>query len=103
MKEYAILTYCAKGMANGTAPDNSGPARLNLGVYNSSDKNSDGTVRDLIRDEYGKIVQFVSQVEALNYCISQGWELEQTLFDSHEGFNSRYPYSTFIFILSKKI
>lgn len=101
MKEYAILTYWAKGMANGTAPDGYGPARLNLGMYNSSHKNSAGVVKDVIRDEDGSIIQFVSQVEALNYCIAQGWNLEQTLFDSHEEFNSRDPYSTCIFILSR--
>ncbi len=101
MKQYAILTFWAKGMANGTAPAESGPARLNEGRTNNSNKNQDGTVMDLIRDENGKIKQFISQVDALNYCISLGWNLEQTLFDSHEGFNSRDPYSSFIFILSK--
>ena len=101
MKKYAILTYWAKGMSNGTAPAESGPARLNEGKYNSSHKNSDGVVVDLIRNEDGKIIQFISQVDALNYCIRLGWSLEQTLFDSHEGFNSRDPYSSYIFILSK--
>lgn len=102
MKKYAILTYWAKGMANGTSPDENSPARLNEGKYNSSHKNSDGVVKDLIRDENGKIKQFISQVDALNHCISLGWNLEQTLFESHEGFNSRDPYSSYIFILSKQ-
>jgi hypothetical protein len=101
MKKYAILTYWAKGMSNGTAPDESGAARLNEGKLNSSQKNHDGTLKDLIRDENGKIKQFISQVDALNYCITLGWNLEQTLFESHEGFNARDPYSSFIFVLSK--
>lgn len=101
MKEYAILTFWAKGMSNGTAPEDFGAARLNLGLYNGKHVNPDGTAKDLIKDENGKIIQFVSQVDALNYCVALGWNLEQTLFDSHEGFNSRDPYSSFIFILSK--
>ncbi|WMW77998.1 hypothetical protein RF683_00705 [Flavobacterium sp. 20NA77.7] len=102
MKKYAILTYWAKGTSNGTAPDGNGPARLNEGLYNSSHKMSDNTVADLIRNEEGKVIQFISQVDALNYCIKLGWNLEQTLFESHEGFNSRDPYSSYIFILSKQ-
>lgn len=101
MKKYSILTFWAKGMGNGTAPDESGPARLNEGKFNSSHKNNDKTAADLIRNEDGSIKQFISQVDALNYCINLGWNLEQTLFESHEGFNSRDPYSSFIFILSK--
>ena len=61
MKKYAILTYWAKGMSNGTAPDENGPARLNEGQFNSSHKKSDNTVADLIRNEEGKIIQFISQ------------------------------------------
>lgn len=102
MKKYAILTYWAKGMSNGTAPDENAPARLNEGLFNSAHKKSDNTVEDLIRNEEGKIIKFISQVDALNYCIKLGWNLEQTLFESHEGFNSRDPYSSYIFILSKQ-
>jgi hypothetical protein len=102
MKKYAILTFWAKGMSNGTAPDETSPARLNEGKFNSSQKNNDKTVADLIRNEDGTIKQFISQVDALNYCTKLGWNLEQTLFESHEGFNSRDPYSSFIFILSKQ-
>ncbi|HTM65355.1 MAG TPA: hypothetical protein VL093_03485 [Flavipsychrobacter sp.] len=102
MKKYAILTFWAKGMANGTAPQESGPARLNEGKFNQTHTRPDKTAADLIRNEDGTIKQFVSQVTALNYCVSLGWNLEQTIFDSHEGFNSRDPYSTFIFILSKQ-
>jgi hypothetical protein len=102
MKEYAILTYTAKGMTFGTAPEESGPARLNIGKHNSSHRRPDKTVEDLIRNEEGKIIQFVSQIAALNYCIKLGWNLEQTLFDSHEGFNSRDPLSNYIFILSRE-
>jgi len=100
-KKYAILTFWAKGMSNGTAPDETSPARLNEGKVNSASKNYDGTAMDLIKDENGKIIQFVSQVDALNYCVKLGWDLEQTLFESNEGFNSRDPYSSFIFILSR--
>ena len=102
MKEYAILTYTAFGMSFGTAPKESGPARLNLGKYNSTHNRPDKTAEDLIRDEEGLIIQFISQVEALNYCMNLGWNLEQTIFESHDGFNSRDPLSNYIFILSKE-
>lgn len=102
MKKYAILTFWAKGMSNGTAPEGYMPARLNEGHFNGTHARPDKTAADLIRNEDGTIKQFVSQVAALNYCIGLGWNLEQTIFDSHEGFNSRDPYSTFIFILSKQ-
>ena len=92
----------ASGTSYGTAPDESGPARLNIGESNTSHRKPDKAAQDVIRDEEGKIIQFVSQVEALNYCINQGWNLEQTIFDSHEGFNSRNPLSTYIFILNFK-
>jgi hypothetical protein len=101
MKRYAILTYMASGMSYGTAPAKEMPARLNEGLYNSSHIRSDKSAEDLIRNEDGTIKQFVSQVQALNYCIDLGWELEQTIFESHEGFNSRDPLSNFIFILSR--
>jgi len=102
MKKYAILTFMSSGMSYGTAPDEASPARLNLGKHNSSHRRSDKTVEDLIRNEDGTIKQFVSQVDALNYCIELGWNLEQTIFDSHEGFNSRDPLSNYIFILSRQ-
>lgn len=102
MKKYAILTFMGKGMAYGAAPDSSGPARLDQGKFNSSNRRPDKTVEDLIRNENGTIRQFISQVDALNYCIERGWNLEQTIFDSHEGFNSRDPLSSYIFILSKQ-
>lgn len=102
MKKYAILTFTAKGMSYGTAPDGAGPARLNQGKFNSSHRKSDKTVEDLIRNEDGSIKQFISQVEALNYCIELGWTLEQTIFDSHDGYGSRDPLSNFIFLLSRQ-
>lgn len=102
MKKYAILTFMGKGMAYGTSPDEAGPARLNQGKFNSSHRMSDKTVKDLLRNEDGTIKQFITQVDALNYCIECGWNLEQTIFDSHEGFNSREPLSNFIFILSRQ-
>lgn len=102
MKKYAILTFSGSGMKWGTAPDEAGPARLNEGKFNSSHKRNDKTVEDLIRNDDGKIKQFVSQVDALNYCVEKGWNLEQTIFDSHDGFNSRDPLSNYIFILSKQ-
>lgn len=101
IRQYAILTFMGSGMVNGTAPNESGPARFNEGKFNSSHRKPDKTAEDLIRNEDGSIKQFVSQVEALNYCIGLGWNLEQTLFESHEGFNARDPLSTFIFVLSK--
>ena len=101
MKKYAILTYMARGMSWGTAPNETSSARLNEGKYNSSFLGTDKLVKDLIRDENGNPIKFMTQVEALNYCVSLGWQLEQTIFDSHEGFNSRDPISNFIFILSK--
>lgn len=101
MKKYAILTFMAKGMSHGTAPSEYSPARLNTGKYNSTHVNRDKTAVDLIRNEDGAIKQFVSQIDALNHCIELGWNLEQTIFESHEGFNSRDPLSTFIFMLSK--
>jgi hypothetical protein len=101
MKSYAILTYTARGMSFGTAPIDSNPARLNEGKFNSTHKRNDGTAEDLIRNEDGTIRQFLTQIDALNYCISLGWNLEQTIFESHDGFNSRDPLSNFIFILSK--
>lgn len=101
MKKYAILTFMARGMSHGTAPNEYSPARLNIGKYNSTHINQDKTAADLIRNEDKTIKQFVSQVDALNYCIELGWNLEQTIFESHEGFNSRDPLSTFIFMLSK--
>lgn len=101
MKRYAILTFIEKGMHYGTAPNESSPARLNTGKYNATHINRDRTAADLIRNEDGTIKQFISQVDALNYCIELGWNLEQTIFESHEGFNSRDPLSSFIFILSK--
>lgn len=103
MKKFAILTYTADGMAYGTAPNKSGPARLNKGEFNSSHKRSDQTVEDLIRNEDGTIKQFTSQVSALNYCIENGWNLEQTLFEPHDGYNARDPLSNYIFILSKEV
>ena len=102
MRKYAILTYTSKGMMFGGAPDDASPARLNEGLVNSSRKAADGTVMDLIRDENGTIIKFVSQVEALNYCAEKGWALEQTIFNPHDGFNSRDPLSSYIFILSKE-
>ena len=102
MKKYAILTFTGRGMTYGSAPDESSGARLNVGIFNSSDRNSDKTVKDLIRNEDGTIKQFISQVDALNYCIGLGWNLEQTIFESHEGFNSRDPLSNYIFILSSQ-
>jgi hypothetical protein len=102
MKKYAILTFVGKGMAYGCAPNESGGARLNEGKFNSSNVRQDRTAQDLIRNEDGTIKQFVSQIEALNYCVERGWNLEQTIFESHEGFNSRDPLSSFIFILSRQ-
>ena len=102
MKNYSILTYMGRGMASGNAPSEAMPARLNEGFTNSSNRLFDNTAEDLIRNENGEIIQFVSQVSALNYCINLGWQLEQTIFESHEGFNSRDPLSAFIFILSKE-
>lgn len=102
MKKYAILTFMGSGMQFGTAPDEARPARLNEGTFNSSHCRPDKTAADLIRNEDGSIKQFISQVDALNYCIRLGWNLEQTIFDSHEGFNSRSPISNYIFILSKE-
>lgn len=101
MKKYAILTFMGEGMSYGTAPKEASPARLNEGKFNGSNLRPDKTAEDLIRNENGTIKQFVSQVHALNYCIEIGWNLEQTIFDSHEGFNARDPLSNFIFILSK--
>jgi len=102
MKNYAILTFNARGMSYGSAPNEYSPARLNEGKYNGTHVNRDGTAADLIRNEDGTIKQFVSQVDALNYCIGLGWNLEQTIFESHEGFNSRDPLSNYIFILSRQ-
>jgi len=102
MKKYAILTFMGRGMSFGTAPNESGSARLNEGKYNGTHENKDGTALDLIRNEDGTIKKFISQIDALNYCIGLGWNLEQTIFDSHKGFNSRDPVSNYIFILSKQ-
>lgn len=102
MKKHAILTFTSKGMMYGGAPDDASPARLNEGLVNSSRKAADGTVMDLIRDENGTIKKFISQVDALNYCVEIGWNLEQTIFIPHDGFNSRDPLSSYIFILSKE-
>mgnify|MGYP003609375996 CR=1 FL=1 len=102
MKKHAILTYMSKGMMFGSAPSESGAARLNEGEQNSLSKMSDGTAGDLIRSEDGSIMKFNTQVHALNYCIENGWELEQTIFEPHDGFNARDPLSVFIFILSKQ-
>ena len=102
MKKYAILTFMAKGISHGNAPDKTWGARLNEGKINSLEKRRDGTAGDLIRDEDGSIMQFVSQVAALNHCIGLGWNLEQTIFESGYGFNDRDPLSSFIFILSKE-
>lgn len=101
MKKYGILTFMAKGMSHGTAPNEKSGARLNEGKSNSLQKNKSGAAEDLIKNEDGSIKQFNSQVDALNYCIELGWKLEQTIFESQEGFNSRDPLSTFIFILYK--
>lgn len=103
MKKYAILTFTEYGMSRGTSPKESSPARLNEGNFNSTHKNSNGTAKDLIKDEFGNIIQFTSQIHALNYCIEKGWNLEQTIFESGEGFNSRDPLSSFIFMLSKEV
>ncbi|WP_225037271.1 hypothetical protein [Winogradskyella sp. SM1960] len=103
MKKYAILTFMGKGMMHGTAPDETWGARLNEGTFKSLQKDKNGAAQDLIRNENGAVMQFNSQVHALNYCIEQGWNLEQTLFESHEGFNSRDPLSTFIFMLYKVV
>jgi len=102
MKKIAILTFTAEGMTYGSAPSKSGPARLNQGEFNSSHTRSDQTVEDLIRNEDGSIKQFTSPVSALNYCIDNGWNLEQTLFEPHDGFNARESLSNYIFILSKE-
>ena len=102
MKKYGILTFMGKNMSHGTAPNETSGARLNEGKINSLQKNKNGAAEDLIKNEDGTIMQFNSQVHALNYCIEMGWKLEQTLFESHEGFNSRDPLSTFIFILYKE-
>jgi hypothetical protein len=103
MKKYAILTFVARGMSYGNAPDEVSGARLNEGKFNSSHIRPDKTAHDLIRNDDGTIRQFVSQVDALNYCVQLGWNLEQTIFDSHEGYNSRDPLSNFIFILSREV
>lgn len=102
MKKYAILTFNGKGMVYGTAPQEASPARLNEGKFNGTHVRPDKTAADLIRNEDGTIKQFASQVAALNYCVSLGWNLEQTIFDAHDGFNARDPLSTYIFILSKQ-
>lgn len=102
MKKYAILTFTAAGMVYGTAPNESGPARLNIGKHNTSHRRPDKSAEDLIRNDDGTPRQFISQVDALNYCVEQGWDLEQTIFESHEGFNSRDPLSNYIFILSRE-
>lgn len=102
MKKYAILTFMGKAMMHGTAPDETYGARLNEGNINSLERDRNGAAKDLIRNEDGSVKQFNSQVHALNYCIEHGWSLEQTLFESHEGFNSRDPLSTFIFVLFKE-
>lgn len=101
MKKYAILTYMARGMSYGSAPTESGAARLNEGNKNSLNRGSDGTAGDMIRDKYGATMKFATQVSALNYCIENGWNLEQTIFEAKDGFNSRDPLSVYIFILSK--
>ena len=103
MKKYAILTFTWAGKTYGTAPNESGPARLNQGEFNSSHRKYDKTVEDLIRNDDGTIKQFTSQVSALNYCIEKGWNLEQTLFEPHDGYNARDPLSNYIFILSQEI
>lgn len=102
MKKYAILTFMAQGMSHGTSPDKTWGARLNEGKSNSLEKRPDGTAGDLIKNEDGTIKKFVSQVAALNHCVGLGWKLEQTIFESGEGFNARDPLSTFIFMLSKE-
>lgn len=101
MKKYAILTFMAKGISSGTAPEETHGARLNEGKTNSLQRRRDGSADDLIRNDDGTVKQFISQVDALNFCVSLGWNLEQTIFESGYGFNSRDPLSTFIFILSK--
>lgn len=88
-------------MTNGTAPTEHGTARLNEGKMNSSQKDSTGVWADLIRDEQGQLKRFVSQVEALNYCVQLGWSLEQTIFEPHGGPFNNDTYSSFIFVLSK--
>ncbi len=103
MKKYAILSYLGEGMAKGSAPNEPSPARLNIGERNSLERNHNGTSKDLIRDENETIIQFNTQVHALNYCIEKGWNLEQTIFESGEGFNARNPLSAYIFILSKEV
>ncbi len=101
MKKYAILTYVGRGMTFGSAPNEECAAQLNDGGPLSGSKRSDGTLENLIRDDSGKIIKFVSQVSALNYCVMKGWNLEQTIFEPHDGFNSRDPLSTYIFVLSR--
>ncbi len=102
MKKYAILTFMERGMSTGTAPNESSPARLNIGKYNDTHSAKNGLAADLIKDENGNIIQFVSQVAALNYCVERGWTLQQTIFESGYGFNDRDPLSSFIFVLSKE-
>lgn len=50
MKECTILTFWGKRMSTGTAPDESGSARFNTGLHDSSHRNNDKTVKDFIRD-----------------------------------------------------
>lgn len=102
MKKYAILTFMGRGMSNGTTPNESSPARLNTGKFNGTHAGRNGLAADLLKDENGNIIQFVSQVSALNHCIGLGWKLEQTIFESGYGFNARDPLSTFIFMLSQE-
>lgn len=102
MKKYAILTFMERGMAHGDAPNESSPARLNTGKYNDTHAARNGLAADLIKDENGNIIQFVTQVAALNHCIERGWNLEQTIFESGYGFNDRDPLSSFIFMLSRE-
>ncbi len=53
----------ASGMSYGTAPDESGPARLNIGESNTSHRKPDKAAQDVIRDEEGKIIVY------LNFCM----------------------------------
>jgi hypothetical protein len=103
MKKYAILTYTSKGMVFGSAPEDETAAQLDEGTALSGRRRADGTAENLIRDESGKIIRFVSPVAALNYCEEIGWNLEQTIFEPNEGFNSRDPLSVYIFVLSRDV
>ncbi|MGL1889835.1 MAG: hypothetical protein OCD76_25195 [Reichenbachiella sp.] len=103
MRKYAILTFMSRDMSFGEATDEGNSALLNEGVFRGSYSMSDKSVKDLLRNEDGSIKQFVTQVDALEYCAQLGWDLEEPMFESAYRFDASDPLRSYNFVLSKVV